>query len=101
MIQKVRNQRKEVLLFFFIILIAVIIVLCVTIKANAYQNNNKSIQVKSIMIESGDTLWDIASEHYSDDYDSIEDYIIAIKECNHIASDKICAGGYLVVPYYQ
>ena len=101
MMHRVRNQRREGLLLLFIICIVVITVLCVTIQVNASQENDKKIQVKSILIEAGDTLWNIASENFSEEYDSIEEYVSAIKECNHITSDKICTGNYLIVPYYQ
>ena len=101
MVHRVRKQKREGLLLLFIILSVVIAVLCVTIKVNASQDDNKRIQVKSVLIESGDSLWGIAMENYSEDYESIEDYVDAIKECNHITTDKICTGSYLIVPYYQ
>ena len=101
MMGKVRNQKREGLLFLFVIATIIFTVLCVTIRVNASQENNSTMQVKSVLVESGDTLWDIASENYSDGYDSIEEYIGAIKECNHITSDKIYTGNYLIVPYYN
>ena len=94
-------KRKEALVFLFIIMVVVLSVLCVTIKVSASQENTSTIQVKSIMVESGDTLWDIATANYSDNYDSIEEYVDVIKDCNHITSDKIFTGSYLIIPYYQ
>lgn len=99
--EKVRVQKREIMVLLFIVIIVAVTVLCVTIRVNAAQTSPRSIQVKSVLIESGDTLWEIASENYSDDFDSIEAYVDAIKECNHITSDKINTGNYLIVPYYQ
>ncbi len=99
--QKVRNGRRERMLFGFIMLLVLITVLCVTIQVNASQSHERSIQVKSILIESGDTLWDIAAENYTEEYNSMEEYVNAIKDCNHISSDTICAGSYLIIPFYQ
>lgn len=56
----------------------------------------------SIEIEEGDTLWSIASEYMSPDhYDSINDYIVEIKEMNGISSDTIHSGNHLIVSYYS
>ncbi len=94
-------KRKEALVLLLIIVVVVLSVLCVTINVNASQQNSSTIQVKSVMVESGDTLWDIATANYSDNYDSIEEYVNVIKACNHITSDKIFTGSYLIIPYYQ
>lgn len=56
--------------------------------------------IKSIEIKKGDTLWSIASENYSDEYDDINDYINEIKDSNGITGDCIHVGNYIVVPYY-
>lgn len=58
--------------------------------------------VKSILIESGDTLWSIA-ERFTDKehYDNCFEYIKEIKQMNGLKSDKIQAGNYLMVIYYQ
>ena len=56
----------------------------------------------SIEVASGDTLWTIAQE-YSDteNYDSIEEYIEEVKNMNHMSSDTLLAGQFLIVPYYS
>ena len=54
---------------------------------------------KSICIEEGDTLWDIAEE-YMDGMDmSHEEYIREICELNNICKDDIHAGDYIIVSY--
>ena len=52
---------------------------------------------KSICIQSGDTLWDIACDNMTDEYDSIDEYIQLIKDTNGLKSDSIQAGQYLVI----
>lgn len=55
----------------------------------------------SISIKKGDTLWSIASEYMTAEYDSIEEYIIEVKKLNHISGNKIYTGKYLTIPYYS
>lgn len=64
--------------------------------------NNKTTQIyyKSIQIEQGDSLWSIAEDYMNPEFDSIHAYIREVKRLNHISSDQIHAGAYLVIPYY-
>ena len=49
----------------------------------------------------GDTLWNIAEENMSDDYESVNDYITEVKKINKLSSDQIQDSQYLMVPYYS
>lgn len=58
--------------------------------------------VKSILIQSGDTLWSIAErfadeEHYRNHFEYIEE----IRQVNGLKTDKIQAGNYLMIVYFQ
>lgn len=55
----------------------------------------------SLQIEEGDTIWKIAQENITEEYDDIYEYIDEIKECNQLSSDNITAGQYLLIPYYS
>ena len=55
----------------------------------------------SIQIQSGETLWSIASTYMTEEYPSIDAYIEEVCSINHIAADEIHAGQYLTVPYYS
>lgn len=67
---------------------------------NATENLG-SLKYKIINIEDGDTLWSIAKQNMTIDYDSIYDYIDEIRECNQLETDCIKSGGSLMVPYYD
>ena len=53
---------------------------------------------KSIEVQEGDTLWNIASA-YADEGTSVKAYIKDLKEINHLDSDSIQEGSYLTVAY--
>lgn len=55
----------------------------------------------SVKIQSGDTLWDLAQTYYSNEYESLTDYIEDVKKINSLTSDSIHAGKYLMIPYYS
>lgn len=56
---------------------------------------------KSIVLEYGDTLWGIAAEYKGGYYECSQDYIDEVMSINHLTTDKIHAGQYLTVPYYE
>lgn len=53
----------------------------------------------SIQVEAGDTLSSIAKEYRSASDESTDDYIEALKNMNHLSSDEIHEGEYLMVAY--
>ena len=61
----------------------------------------RSRYYQQIEIKSGDSLWNIADEHMTDEYDSINDYVDDIMSVNKLTSDRIHAGEYLIIPYYR
>ena len=68
--------------------------------SSAHENDTNSVQstyYKSIRIQPGDTLWDIASDNMTDEYDSIDEYIQLVKDTNGLESDYIQAGQYLII----
>ena len=44
---------------------------------------------KSITIQKGDTLWDIAEEYITDDFDSIEEYIDLLKDIYKLTCEPV------------
>lgn len=98
------QKEKRIIAFAAILLISIITILCSSIKAFATSNSdtaNISKLYKSIQVEAGDTLWDIA-ERYNLCSDLTRDqYINEIKELNHLSNDEIHSGEYIVVSYYE
>ena len=47
-----------------------------------------------------ETLWTIAEEHYSEEYNSYQEYIDEVKFINNLTDDTIYRGAKLVIPYY-
>lgn len=98
----VRNQK--IVLVSALVLTAAIIFGAVLFSSISTQAAPAEVTYKyytSVQIKAGDTLWEIASEYYTDDYDNMNVYIEEICELNHISEDEIHAGQYLTLPYYS
>lgn len=54
---------------------------------------------KSVVIQPGDTLWNIAETYITEDYNSVPAYVKALKELNSLSSDEIQAGHHLMIAY--
>lgn len=52
---------------------------------------------KSIQIRSGDTLWAIAEDTMTDEYNSVAEYVQVLKDMNNLDSDDIQAGQHLII----
>lgn len=52
------------------------------------------------VVEKDDTLWDIANNYMTDEYDSIYEYINEVMESNHLENTNIKYGQMLILPYY-
>lgn len=95
--KKIRFYTISAIMFVMIIFT---VIMSSSLKTNAKENpNNKKIYT-SIIINSGDTLWDIANEYKPDDMSSKE-YIKEIKEINSLSSDNIHSGNYLMIYYVE
>ena len=57
---------------------------------------------KSVMVTSGDTLWDYAKT-YADEafYDSYNSYIKEVISINSLEDEIITSGQYIILPYYS
>ncbi len=106
--RKLRRQR-EIRRRFILAGIALILILIFTLSYHALVSN-ASTQMEeitykyftSIQIEAGDTLWSLA-DRYADSahYDSQDQYIAEVMHINHMTSEELHAGNYLIVPYYS
>lgn len=98
--QEVQQKRIMLLFCFSITIVMLSIILLRTINAQAAPAEVASKYYTSIQVEAGDTLWAIASNHITDEYQDINEYIQEVCSINHVSKDEIHAGQYLVIPYY-
>lgn len=84
-------------LLFIVLLFSVFFI---TKTVTAQRNVDRTKLVTCIEVKKGDTLWSIASEFSSDEYNDMNEYIEEIKDSNRMISDEIHAGNYIIVPYY-
>jgi len=101
-----RRHRKIMKRVVIVTVIAVLLVLAIVAvlpehTASAEPQPSGTYRILSVKIEEGDSLWSIASEYFTEDFDSISSYIHEIKRMNGISSDMLYEGAYLVIPCYQ
>jgi len=95
------NRKRIWIIGIAVLLVAIILSVSFAAKTVTAQGDKERVKlVASVEIQKGDTLWSIASEHISDEYSDMNDYIDEIKECNGMTSDQIHSGNYIIVPYY-
>lgn len=56
---------------------------------------------RSIEVQSGDTLWDIAEKYADQNHSDIHTYVKEMKEINQLQSDEIQDSQFLTVAYYD
>lgn len=61
---------------------------------------NREKYFTTYVVEQDDTLWDIAEQYLSAEYDSIYIYIDEVMKTNHLESTSIIDGQLLLLPYY-
>ena len=86
-----------------VVAIVFILLLCGGIRSLARQQEVPA-PVKlymSVRIESGDTLWGLEKKYNTAGLLSRSEYIEELKTVNHLKGDRIHAGNYLTVPYYE
>lgn len=103
-LRRQREIRKNILM----ILLGIIMVVGLSLSYHAItsQANSQLGQVEqkcytSVVIEGNDTLWSLAQEYAGSNYKTVEDYISEVMQINHLDSDEITAGNYLILPYYR
>lgn len=82
----------------FILIIFSVSFVTKTVTAQRYESRTKL--VTSIEVKKGDTLWSIASDFMSEEYENLHEFIDEIKDSNGITTDEIHIGNYIIVPYY-
>ena len=93
----VRN--RKIMLILLIVISFIFGFAFFTNKADAESSREVYTYYTSYEIQPGDTLWSIADQFMGPDYTNKEDFIANIKSQNHLLSDDITAGKYLVIKY--
>ena len=71
------------------------------IRAQANSTRELYSYCTSYEVQPGDTLWTIADQFIGPDYTDKQTFIKNVKSMNHLLSDDITAGNYLVIEYYS
>ena len=103
-LRRKRERRRNILLT----VLASFLVIALSFTINGFLSNAKTESegvefkyYKSVFVEKGDTLWDIANEYMSSDQKNTAEYVKEIIEVNGLHNEQITAGSYLIVPYFS
>ncbi len=91
-------KRNMIILLATVLLITIGSVIFGSTFSSAKNDEEFEVYYKSIEIEQGDSLWNIAVE-YKSETESVIDYIDELMELNNLTSDTIHEGQHLVVAY--
>lgn len=85
--------------------LSLVLIFCILFGVNNKKQNPEAATSNQkyytcITIDEDETLWTIAEEHYSEEYDSYQEYIDEVKFINNLSDDTIYNGAKLVIPYY-
>lgn len=108
--RKQKSVHNQILRFSVIFsIICIITITCgtsfVAAKSSAVSDTaNTQITQKyytSVFVKPGETLWKLAEQYMSDEYQNIDSYIAEVKTLNNLEDDQINAGSYICLPYYE
>lgn len=106
--KRMRDQKTKQLLFLCVLLIVMSVVLSIAVLTNTRSCNQSQESsearrekiVTTICVEKNSTLWDIASEYYTEEYSDVKALMEEIKTSNGMEKDMVHAGAYIIVPHY-
>lgn len=95
-------KRKMLMLLATVLFITIGSVVFGSSFSDAHESKEEqTIVYKSIRIQPGDTLWNIAQQYKTNDYKSTQDYVEELKRLNALESDQIQESKYLTVACYE
>ena len=104
---KRRNTKKRRQVQIIASMIGVVVLTIVTLTMSAGRINAESDLSKhtykyftTVYVETGDSLWSIASEYATKEYSDLNVYIEEVKQLNGLKGTKLEHGTYICVPYY-
>lgn len=90
---KLQNKKR----FIIAICIVLSVIISTTLLVTRRPEGKTDEIYKEIIIHSGDTLWDIAVEHFDESYD-IRKVIYDIKKLNDLSSSELSIGQIVKLP---
>ena len=90
---------RKIMLGLAILFTLIMSIILFTNKADAETNRQVYTYYTSYEIKPGDTLWTIADQFMGPDFTDKEDFIQNIKSMNHLSTDEITYGKFLVIEY--
>lgn len=104
-IRRNRQLRRQLIMAMItVFLIASFSIFLFSFKTKAQVSSEEILYkyYKSVVVNSGDTIWDYAQLYANEDfYDSYHNYINEVVSINGLDSDKIQAGQWIILPYYS
>lgn len=94
------TRRLSFLAGVFLIALVLIVLGNTIANAKTQETPHRTKYYKSIAIEEGDSLWSIAEEYITEEYDSTKEYVNELMSMNGLQNETIHTGSYLVVAYY-
>lgn len=102
--RRVRQLRRRGFMLFLTIFLVLALAISYHAILSEATSGTEDITYKyytSIEVKYGESLWTIAEEYASEEYDSINDYIYEVMKINHLKEENISAGQFLIIPYYS
>ena len=96
-----RAYRRAIVAFAAVAIIALFVLIATCRNGKAVGKTDRIKRLTSVSVQEGDCIWSIASEYYSDEFGSMQDYIKEIKKTNNLSGDRINYGYSLLIPYYE
>ena len=98
-----RSRKMLVTGFLLIIMFIAFILGSIIVKAQNNHNANRGqIKYSNIVVQDGQTLWDIAEEHIDNSqFDSVYEYMDSLKKLNGLTSNNIYSGQNIIITYYE
>ncbi len=95
-------EKNRIMIFIGLLIVSSMILSLsiISTKVTAERSITREKLVASVKIEKGDSLWSIADQYFSEEYDDMNTYIDEIMYSNSLTSDVIHEGSYIIVPYY-
>lgn len=100
---KLLFDRRVILSLASLVIAAMILIACNSFIVSASSKTKPQTYkyYTEVRIGHNDTLWGIANEYITDDYDSVNSYINEVLNINSMLTEDVHYGQRIVVPYYS